>query len=88
MTRECKRTGTGSPARRSSASSAVSSGASSSSSSLLQRSSVVPGGIFAANGRAQESKLGRLADDQADLGAGNVGFGAFLHAHRDDAQAP
>ncbi len=43
-------------------------------------------GVVAAGGRAQEPELGRLADDQADLGAGDVGLGAFFHAHRHDAQ--
>ena len=86
MTRECSRTGTGSPELPSAASSAVSSGV-----ELLELLGVPAfedgaDGVVAAGGRAQEAELGRLADDQADLGAGDVGLGSFLHAHRHDAQ--
>ena len=46
----------------------------------------MPGGVVAAGGRAEEAELGGLADDQAELGAGDVGLGPFLHAHRHDAE--
>ena len=65
---------------------AVSSGASSWSSSGLQRSRIGADGVVAAGGRAEEAELGRLADDQAELGAGDVGLGPFLHPHRHDAE--
>ena len=43
------------------------------------------GGVGSAGGGAEEAELGGLADDQAELGAGDLGLGAFLHTHRNDA---
>ena len=43
-------------------------------------------GVVAAGREAEEAEDGRLADDQAKLGAGDVGLGALLHAHRHDTE--
>ena len=42
--------------------------------------------VLLAHARTEESEGGGFADDQADLVAGDVGFGAFFHAERNDAQ--
>ena len=43
-------------------------------------------GVVAAGRRAEEAEDGGLADDQAELGARDVGLGPFLHPHRHDAE--
>ncbi len=58
----------------------------SSSISPSHSSTRVPTRVAAASGGAEEAKLGRLADDEAELLAGHVGLGAFLHAEGHDAQ--
>src|SRR5262249_41318931 len=46
----------------------------------------LPDLIRLARRRAQKAKLDGLTDDQSELLAGDLRFGAFLHAERDDAQ--
>ena len=49
-------------------------------------STMVPTASLRRTDGAEEAELGRLADDQAELLAGHVGLGPFLHAEGHDAQ--